>query len=38
LKNEGFIDDLKEVTINDQIMPTRRTGILENKQVITKGV
>jgi len=38
LKNEGFIDDLKEVTINDQIVPAHSTGILENKQIITKGV
>lgn len=38
MKNKGLIDNLKEVTINDQIMPAYRTGKLENKQVITKGV
>lgn len=38
MKNEGLIDNLKEVTINDQTMPAHKTGILENKQVITKGV
>lgn len=38
LTNEEVIDNLKEVTINDQIMPAHRIGKLENKQVITKGI
>jgi len=38
LKNEGYVTNFKEVTINNQLVPAHRVGILENKQITTKGI